>query len=141
YIFFFFQAEDGIRDSSVTGVQTCALPISFREPRDLTSRVSGPRETTAECLATPSFRPKDDRAHAAAWVRELIGAATPQEAASEWSGRASKRPPIRAGRWFCDSCPASKKPATVREKEGASQRRSQPRARGARPREKGSSPH
>src|SRR5882762_9106873 len=26
-IFFFFQAEDGIRDSSVTGVQTCALPI------------------------------------------------------------------------------------------------------------------
>src|SRR5260370_26950615 len=27
-IFFFFQAEDGIRDSSVTGVQTCALPIS-----------------------------------------------------------------------------------------------------------------
>src|SRR5260370_18978945 len=27
---FFFQAEDGIRDSSVTGVQTCALPIWFR---------------------------------------------------------------------------------------------------------------
>src|SRR5207237_7924538 len=27
---FFFQAEDGIRDSSVTGVQTCALPISMR---------------------------------------------------------------------------------------------------------------
>src|SRR5882762_11625698 len=26
--FFFFQAEDGIRYSSVTGVQTCALPIS-----------------------------------------------------------------------------------------------------------------
>src|SRR5256885_15555142 len=26
--FFFFQAEDGIRDSKVTGVQTCALPIS-----------------------------------------------------------------------------------------------------------------
>ena len=29
YIFFFFQAEDGIRDYKVTGVQTCALPISF----------------------------------------------------------------------------------------------------------------
>src|SRR2546430_12957507 len=27
YIFFFFQAEDGIRDLTVTGVQTCALPI------------------------------------------------------------------------------------------------------------------
>src|SRR6266511_1635336 len=28
--FFFFQAEDGIRDFHVTGVQTCALPISGR---------------------------------------------------------------------------------------------------------------
>src|SRR6266542_579346 len=27
-MFFFFQAEDGIRDATVTGVQTCALPIS-----------------------------------------------------------------------------------------------------------------
>src|SRR3989442_2777067 len=27
--FFFFQAEDGIRDADVTGVQTCALPISM----------------------------------------------------------------------------------------------------------------
>src|SRR5262249_57251129 len=30
-IFFFFQAEDGIRDWSVTGVQTCALPISCHQ--------------------------------------------------------------------------------------------------------------
>src|SRR5690606_40661137 len=29
-IFFFFQAEDGIRDFHVTGVQTCALPIYIR---------------------------------------------------------------------------------------------------------------
>src|SRR6266404_2088197 len=28
-VFFFFQAEDGIRDKLVTGVQTCALPISW----------------------------------------------------------------------------------------------------------------
>src|SRR2546430_10410622 len=28
WFFFFFQAEDGIRDLTVTGVQTCALPIS-----------------------------------------------------------------------------------------------------------------
>src|SRR5690348_17778843 len=27
YLYFFFQAEDGIRDGRVTGVQTCALPI------------------------------------------------------------------------------------------------------------------
>src|SRR5438132_1743665 len=32
--FFFFQAEDGIRDHCVTGVQTCALPI-WRFPQDV----------------------------------------------------------------------------------------------------------
>src|SRR2546430_4492125 len=31
--FFFFQAEDGIRDLTVTGVQTCALPISADQMR------------------------------------------------------------------------------------------------------------
>src|SRR5436189_5725365 len=34
FFVFFFQAEDGIRDTSVTGVQTCALPISAND-RDL----------------------------------------------------------------------------------------------------------
>src|SRR5439155_15400714 len=29
FFFFFFQAEDGIRDGHVTGVQTCALPIFY----------------------------------------------------------------------------------------------------------------
>src|SRR5256886_6705511 len=29
FVFFFFQAEDGIRDLTVTGVQTCALPIFY----------------------------------------------------------------------------------------------------------------
>src|SRR6266478_7963914 len=32
FFFFFFQAEDGIRDLTVTGVQTCALPISREWP-------------------------------------------------------------------------------------------------------------
>src|SRR5688572_31859765 len=31
-VFFFFQAEDGIRDLTVTGVQTCALPIFSSSP-------------------------------------------------------------------------------------------------------------
>src|SRR5215813_13746159 len=31
YLLFFFQAEDGIRDADVTGVQTCALPICCRK--------------------------------------------------------------------------------------------------------------
>src|SRR2546427_3081218 len=38
--FFFFQAEDGIRDLTVTGVQTCALPIS---PSSLRVRPLGRR--------------------------------------------------------------------------------------------------
>jgi len=35
FFFFFFQAEDGIRDIGVTGVQTCALPISGEGALDL----------------------------------------------------------------------------------------------------------
>src|SRR3989449_8384932 len=35
YFFFFFQAEDGIRDVAVTGVQTCALPILSVAPPGL----------------------------------------------------------------------------------------------------------
>src|SRR5437764_11714799 len=38
FCFFFFQAEDGIRDTSVTGVQTCALPISFQWSRSAARR-------------------------------------------------------------------------------------------------------
>src|SRR6266542_7122189 len=34
FFFFFFQAEDGIRDATVTGVQTCALPILFVQTRE-----------------------------------------------------------------------------------------------------------
>src|SRR5699024_12119978 len=32
---FFFQAEDGIRDRNVTGVQTCALPISSEAAKEI----------------------------------------------------------------------------------------------------------
>src|SRR2546422_8209639 len=37
FFFFFFQAEDGIRDVAVTGVQTCALPISLQGAGALTA--------------------------------------------------------------------------------------------------------
>src|SRR5207253_5647202 len=48
-VFFFFQAEDGIRDGHVTGVQTCALPISARGLR-ATSAISA----TARRVLWPS---------------------------------------------------------------------------------------
>src|SRR2546422_7001616 len=35
HLFFFFQAEDGIRDVAVTGVQTCALPICAMMSADI----------------------------------------------------------------------------------------------------------
>src|SRR2546430_8622601 len=40
FVFFFFQAEDGIRDLTVTGVQTCALPI-FSQPHASTLAAAG----------------------------------------------------------------------------------------------------
>src|SRR2546426_7755125 len=50
FLFFFFQAEDGIRDYKVTGVQTCALPISpifgpskYLERRNYGPGVHGPK--------------------------------------------------------------------------------------------------
>src|SRR5687767_15718560 len=42
--FFFFQAEDGIRDKLVTGVQTCALPISPARPEGGGKRSKKPSE-------------------------------------------------------------------------------------------------
>src|SRR5688572_31938026 len=39
FFFFFFQAEDGIRDLTVTGVQTCALPISLRSAEECVKAV------------------------------------------------------------------------------------------------------
>src|SRR5690348_17590399 len=45
---FFFQAEDGIRDGRVTGVQTCALPIfSFDRFRGRTDRSTSPAKVDA----------------------------------------------------------------------------------------------
>src|SRR5205085_9419031 len=48
FFFFFFQAEDGIRDLTVTGVQTCALPISIASSsilcRNLTTGASSSSE-------------------------------------------------------------------------------------------------
>src|SRR5256885_4412570 len=44
-MFFFFQAEDGIRDYKVTGVQTCALPISSG-----TKNACAPKCACRECL-------------------------------------------------------------------------------------------
>src|SRR5256885_11693985 len=57
YVCFFFQAEDGIRDYKVTGVQTCALPIYvFRHARLDLKIVQSPTERAGRHQAIGGFR-------------------------------------------------------------------------------------
>src|SRR2546430_15889723 len=57
-IFFFFQAEDGIRDLTVTGVQTCALPIYIYDfALDDTTTIMLPEREVR--VVTLRVRPKD----------------------------------------------------------------------------------
>src|SRR2546430_6116643 len=49
--FFFFQAEDGIRDLTVTGVQTCALPILLQSAEDWASATECERGRGLSALA------------------------------------------------------------------------------------------
>src|SRR2546422_515386 len=76
--FFFFQAEDGIRDVAVTGVQTCALPISSStEPA-----ASPARGTLRPQLATPEARGKKEFEKCASRSEERrVG----KECRSRWS--------------------------------------------------------
>src|SRR3712207_8362618 len=55
---FFFQAEDGIRDIGVTGVQTCALPIStgLSQPRAPPSEIASRRQTNVPVSSTAPTR-------------------------------------------------------------------------------------
>src|SRR5207248_8390320 len=77
---FFFQAEDGIRDRTVTGVQTCALPIST---------ASGGASSRSGGACTGALRPSV-RVCSSERCEEGIGAAlTPDQGAQ--IGRASCR--------------------------------------------------
>src|SRR5712691_12798422 len=51
--FFFFQAEDGIRDLTVTGVQTCALPICHAPGVGRDGRADSPRDCPPLPLVLP----------------------------------------------------------------------------------------
>src|SRR5437773_3614121 len=58
--FFFFQAEDGIRDRDVTGVQTCALPISSPTSPEMASddsaSVRTPGRKSAKRVSHPGWK-------------------------------------------------------------------------------------
>src|SRR6266542_1046454 len=57
---FVFQAEDGIRDATVTVVQTCALPICFRLPR-MAAAYSGCRAITTWAWSEASWNRSEER--------------------------------------------------------------------------------
>src|SRR6266478_7762626 len=60
FFFFFFQAEDGIRDLTVTGVQTCALPICTSPTRPISCFRS--RATRARfCSRSPPMNRSEER--------------------------------------------------------------------------------
>src|SRR5215204_4226903 len=56
--FFFFQAEDGIRDHCVTGVQTCALPIWPPPELSIAPFSPGTRHATSGSWSAPAGSPR-----------------------------------------------------------------------------------
>src|SRR5256886_11540958 len=54
----FFQAEDGIRDLTVTGVQTCALPISIFNRSTLQNLLMLAAELGSQWMTLPSVAPR-----------------------------------------------------------------------------------
>src|SRR5699024_11501228 len=87
-VHFFFQAEDGIRDRNVTGVQTCALPIfdvqkqaegkSNRGGRKFAARRMDHDVASAEVVATGT-EPNWDASHRPLLVKMEIGRASCRE--------------------------------------------------------------
>src|SRR6266508_5656244 len=119
FFFFFFQAEDGIRDGHVTGVQTCALPIcggvdaevrqdgGDRErvgderlaavpPRATRSRRRRPRgflasEPASALTATSKLRPARRRQTPGSFYRKEPGKSEARRLSSRWTTSASAR--------------------------------------------------
>src|SRR2546430_15312985 len=105
---FFFQAEDGIRDLTVTGVQTCALPIWVlshgrgirREPMGgadgRARRAGGVAGGMALGLPRPLARGAGDRAHERLLL--AVGRAAWHGPVGAAGGRRLRRPPARLPR-------------------------------------------
>src|SRR5688500_17439403 len=85
---FFFQAEDGIRDYKVTGVQTCALPIS----ENLTdAQAEGMYPAATAGLAVHLLRRRGRVLHGFRVIAMVAAGAMPRVVAAEQIGRASCR--------------------------------------------------
>src|SRR5438874_9009275 len=121
FFFFFFQAEDGIRDLYVTGVQTCALPISHRCSLVIPNAGATPCAHDAAAISTSPARspaarrsprdgiPRCRAARTPAGLRRAAARAPPRNRATDPPGalgppRRPMRPPSRrSGRAPCRS--------------------------------------
>src|SRR2546422_11572409 len=104
FFFFFFQAEDGIRDVAVTGVQTCALPILLVEsPKPPRQRITITPPVIAAARHVVMLVTGRDKALAVA--RALDGdAPSPSEVPAVL---------VRDGVWFLDPLAAAQLPRPV----------------------------
>src|SRR5947207_8834013 len=75
FFFFFFQAEDGIRDHCVTGVQTCALPISLPDgaPTEPRVRITRLEHSPTSPSPAPRIRAAREREIGRASCRKGVG--------------------------------------------------------------------
>src|SRR5207244_6040442 len=87
---FFFQAEDGIRDDLVTGVQTCALPISQALEWAKAAAARDLESVFSRSLAAAAF------AHSSAWARIALSSAARVSSGGAEIGRASCRARVSA---------------------------------------------
>src|SRR5437867_12197381 len=110
-MFFFFQAEDGIRDRTVTGVQTCALPI-YRpgKPEDkMGLRASNTVALTLEDVRLPADHVLGDEGEGFGYAMEAldeIGRASCRERVEMSEGAVSVKGKRRIARDGGCSCSA-----------------------------------
>src|SRR5207245_8116919 len=84
----FFQAEDGIRDATVTGVQTCALPISWPPPAGAHPRSGSGGRCRLE-LAWQAWRSRKADRSTLLICSQILGSRSPNGSSSV-SGRRSE---------------------------------------------------
>src|SRR5207245_8205524 len=101
-LIFFFQAEDGIRDATVTGVQTCALPISMPiltcptcgKSLNIPDGLVGKQVKCSACMAVftaedPGYKPLEERGEER--QRREIGRASCREKGESMGDAAQRR--------------------------------------------------
>src|SRR5689334_24791813 len=82
-VIFFFQAEDGIRDGTVTGVQTCALAIFAAAPALAADNPPAPATDNPAPAATDQMKTDDLKKPEAAQAPAVTDTSKPAEARSE----------------------------------------------------------